>query len=741
MEFTIFLKKESDPMPILTDDEIKMLINAECHDPFIYLGLRKLNEKNLVVRTIQPFAEEAYLLAKEKKIKLDKIHPNGLFEKKIEGEEFFDYEFEYVSKDGNKWRTMDPYSFLPVISEYDRYLFNEGNHYKIYEKLGAHPLQIKGVNGVLFATWAPNAKRVSVVGNFNNWDGRVHQMRVLGSSGIWEIFIPGVVEGDLYKFEIKTQSGELLIKTDPYGTYFEVRPNTATIVYDVNDKHKWQDKKWMEQRKDVNWFEEPMTIYEVHLGSWARKDGNEFLTYRELADKLVKHVKQHNFTHIELLPIAEHPLDISWGYQVTGYFAPTSRFGKPEDFMYFVDVMHQNGIGVFVDWVPGHFPKDAFALGRFDGTALYEHLDPRLGEHKDWGTYIFNYGRHEVKNFLLSNALFWLEKYHVDGLRVDAVASMIYLDYSRKDGEWIPNKYGGRENLEAIDFLKHLNTVTYQYFPGILTIAEESTAFPGITKPVHFGGLGFSYKWNMGWMNDTLRYFSKDPIFRKYHQNDLTFSLLYAFSENFILSISHDEVVHGKRSLLEKMPGDDWQKFANLRLFYSYMYAHPGKKLLFMGSEIAQRKEWDCLHSLDWHLLQYEPHQKISLFLKDLNKIYKDHKSLFEVDHSYDGFEWIDFNDTDNSVISFIRKSKNVEEIMVCVFNFTPVPRENYRIGVPKKGVYQEILNSDWKEYYGSGVDNPREVYSQDVPMHGREQSVILTLPPLAGMYFKYVIK
>ena len=620
-------------------------------------------------------------------------------------------------------------------------MFNEGNHYKIHEKLGAHPLQIKGVNGVLFATWAPNAKRVSVVGNFNNWDGRVHQMRVLGSSGIWEIFIPGVVEGDLYKFEIKTQSGELLIKTDPYGTYFEVRPNTAAIVYDINDKHKWQDKKWMEQRKEVNWFEEPMAIYEVHLGSWARKDGNEFLTYRELADKLVKHVKQHNFTHIELLPIAEHPLDISWGYQVTGYFAPTSRFGKPEDFMYFVDVMHQNGIGVFVDWVPGHFPKDAFALGRFDGTALYEHLDPRLGEHKDWGTYIFNYGRHEVKNFLLSNALFWLEKYHVDGLRVDAVASMIYLDYSRKDGEWIPNKYGGRENLEAIDFLKHLNTVTYQYFPGILTIAEESTAFPGITKPVHFGGLGFSYKWNMGWMNDTLRYFSKDPIFRKYHQNDLTFSLLYAFSENFILSISHDEVVHGKRSLLEKMPGDDWQKFANLRLFYSYMYAHPGKKLIFMGAEIAQRKEWDCLHSLDWHLLQYEPHQKISVFLKDLNKIYKDHKSLFEVDHSYDGFEWIDFNDTDNSVISFVRKSKNAEEIMVCVFNFTPVPRENYRIGVPKKGVYQEILNSDWKEYYGSGVDNPREVYSQDVPMHGREQSIILTLPPLAGMYFKYVIK
>jgi len=728
-------------MPILTDDEIKMLINAECHDPFIYLGLRKLDEKNHIVRTIQPFAKEAYLITQDKKIKLDKIHPSGLFEKKIEGTEFFEYEFEYVAQDGHKWRTVDPYSFLPVISEYDRYLFNEGNHYKIYEKLGAHPMKIKGVNGVLFATWAPNAKRVSVVGNFNNWDGRVHQMRVLGVSGIWEIFIPNVVEGDLYKFEIKTQNGEILLKTDPYGTYFEVRPNTAAIVYDVDDKHKWQDEEWMEKREGINWFEEPISIYEVHLGSWARKDGNEFLNYRDLAQKLVKHVKEHNFTHIELLPIAEHPLDISWGYQVTGYFAPTSRFGKPEDFMYFVDVMHQNNIGVFIDWVPGHFPKDSFALGRFDGTALYEHFDPRLGEHKDWGTYIFNYGRYEVKNFLLSNALFWLEKYHIDGLRVDAVASMVYLDYSRKDGEWIPNKYGGRENLEAIDFLKQLNTVAYQYFPGILTIAEESTAFPGVTKPVHLGGLGFSFKWNMGWMNDTLRYFSKDPIFRKYHQNDLTFSLLYAFSENFILSISHDEVVYGKRSLLEKMPGDDWQKFANLRLFYSYMYAHPGKKLLFMGAEIAQRKEWDCLHSLDWHLLQYEPHEKTSVFLKDLNKIYKKYKSLFEVDHSYDGFEWIDFNDTENSVISFVRKSKNQEELIVCIFNFTPVPRENYRIGVPKKGVYQEILNSDWKEYYGSGIDNPKEVYSQDVPMHGREQSIILTLPPLAGMYFKYIIK
>ncbi|KUK15646.1 MAG: 1,4-alpha-glucan branching enzyme GlgB [Petrotoga mobilis] len=728
-------------MPILTEKEINMLVNADCHDPFIYLGLRELDEENLVIRVLQPFAKEAYLISKNTTVKLDKIHEAGLFEKKIPGSQIFEYEIKCTDYNGNTWTYKDPYSFLPVISEYDRYLFNEGNHYKIYEKLGAHPMKINGIEGVLFSTWAPNAKRVSVVGNFNNWDGRIHQMRVLGQSGIWEIFIPDVVEGDLYKFEIKTQNGDLLLKTDPYGTYFEVRPKTAAIVYDIHNKHTWNDSKWMEERKTKNWIKEPMSIYEVHLGSWAKKEENQFLNYRELADKLSEYLKENHFTHIELLPVSEHPLDISWGYQVTGYYAPTSRFGKPEDFMYFVDKMHQEGIGVIVDWVPGHFPKDGHALGRFDGTALYEHLDSRLGEHKDWGTYIFNYGRNEVKNFLLANALFWLDKYHIDGLRVDAVASMLYLDYSRQDGEWIPNKYGGRENLEAIDFIKHLNTVAYQYFPGIVTIAEESTAFPGVTTPVHAGGLGFAFKWNMGWMNDTLRYFSKDPIFRRYHQNDLTFSLVYAFSEKFILSISHDEVVHGKRSLLEKMPGDDWQKFANLRLFYSYMFAHPGKSLLFMGSEIAQRKEWNCSYSLDWHLLQYEPHKKTQQFLKDLNILYKNHPALYEIDHSYEGFEWIDFNDSDNSVISFIRKSENEDEIIVCVFNFTPVPRDNYRIGVPKKGAYQEILNTDWAQYYGSGVDNPKEVYSQDIPMHGREQSIILTLPPLGGLYFKFIIK
>ncbi|RAO98970.1 1,4-alpha-glucan branching protein [Petrotoga sp. 9PW.55.5.1] len=728
-------------MAILTNEEIKMLVNGDCHDPFIFLGLRKLDDSNLVMRVLQPFAKEAYIIFDNQKIKLEKIHEAGLFEKKISRSEIFEYIVECLSYDGQKWSYKDPYSFLPVISEYDRYLFNEGNHYKVYEKLGSHLMELNGTKGVLFSTWAPNARRVSVVGDFNNWDGRVHQMRVLGQSGIWEIFIPGVVEGDLYKFEIKTQSGNLVLKTDPYGKYFEVRPKTAAIVYDINNKHKWNDDKWMNERRSKNWLEEPISVYEVHLGSWAKKDGSEFLNYRELADKLAKYVTEHNFTHIELLPVSEHPLDISWGYQVTGYYAPTSRFGKPEDFMYFVDTMHQNDIGVIVDWVPGHFPKDEHSLGRFDGTALYEHYDARLGEHKDWGTYIFNYGRHEVKNFLLANALFWLDKYHIDGLRFDAVASMLYLDYSRKDGEWIPNKYGGRENLEAIDFIKHLNTVSYQQFPGIMTIAEESTAFPGVTTPVHEGGLGFLFKWNMGWMNDTLRYFSKEPIFRKYHQNDLTFSLVYAFSENFILSISHDEVVHGKRSLLEKMPGDDWQKFANLRLFYSYMFAHPGKKLLFMGSDIAQRKEWDCNFSLDWHLLQYEPHNKLQKFLKDLNILYKQHNSLFEIDFNYEGFEWIDFSDSDNSVISFCRKSKNKDELLVCIFNFTPVPRENYRIGVPKKGAYQEILNTDWSDYYGSNVDNPKEVFSQDIAMHGREQSIIITLPPLAGLYFQYIQK
>lgn len=729
-------------MGTMLNEEMLKIVQAEHHDPFSILGIHKLNENEMVIRTFHPFAKNIEIInldtKTKRKYKMEKIHPDGLFERVLKRKTFFKYEFLYTDDKGNTWKSRDPYSFLPIISDYDLYLFNEGNNHKIYEKLGAHPMEVDGAKGTYFAVWAPNAKRVSVVGSFNNWDGRVHQMRVLGSSGVWEIFIPLVQEGDLYKFEIKTKDGNILLKSDPYAFYTELRPNNASVVYNFHKKHKWNDKKWMENRKKTNWFEKPISIYEVHLGSWKRNNNNDFLNYRELAHELVEYVKEHNYTHIEILPILEHPLDESWGYQVTGYFSPTSRHGKPEDFMYFVDYMHQNNIGVILDWVPGHFPKDAHALGKFDGTALYEHMDPRLGEHPDWGTYIFNYGRNEVKNFLISNALYWLDKFHIDGLRVDAVASMLYLDFSRKDGEWIPNIYGGRENLEAIEFLKYFNSVTHQYFPGILTIAEESTAWPGVSKPVDFGGLGFSMKWNMGWMNDSLRYIAKDPLYRKHHQNDLTFSLVYAFSENYILVLSHDEVVHGKGSMINKMPGDYWQKFANLRLFYSYMFAHPGKKLLFMGNDIAQFNEWNCKKSLDWNLLDFDSHKKMLQLITDLNKIYRENPAFYELDNSPDGFEWIDYNDAENSVISFIRKGKNADELMVGVFNFTPVVRYNYRIGVPREGFYKEILNTDSEVYWGSNVGNMGGLYAEKVPFHGRNFSINLTLPPLAGMYFKW---
>ncbi|BCB96649.1 1,4-alpha-glucan branching enzyme GlgB [Dissulfurispira thermophila] len=627
-----------------------------------------------------------------------------------------------------------------VLTDFDLYLINEGTHYKNYEKLGAHVMEIDGIRGVHFAVWAPNAKSVSVVGDFNNWDGKRHQMKLLGESGIWEIFIPGLDEGELYKFEIKSKyRGYKEQKADPFAFYFEVRPKSAAIVYNIENKHKWQDVEWMEMRKKKNWFELPIAIYEVHLGSWMRvaDDGNRFLTYREFADKLIPYVKELGFTHIELLPISEHPLDASWGYQTIGYFAPTSRFGRPEDFMYFVDKCHQNGIGVIIDWVPAHFPKDAHGLGRFDGTCLYEHEDPRKGEHRDWGTLIFNYGRNEVRNYLISNALFWLEKYHIDGLRVDAVASMLYLDYSREPGDWIPNIYGGNENLEAIDFLKKFNEVVHQYHPGVLTIAEESTAWTGVSRPTYLGGLGFSMKWNMGWMHDTLEYFSKDPIFRKYHSNNLTFSMLYAFTENFVLPFSHDEVVHGKRSMLDKMPGDMWQKFANLRTLYGYMYGHPGKKLLFMGSEFGQWREWNFDDSLDWHLLEYEPHRKLQRFLSDLNNIYKKEPAMYEVDFEWHGFEWIDFHDSEQSIISFIRRAKKHDDFLVFVFNLTPVPRFGYRIGVPKGGYYREIMNSDSEIYWGGNLGNMGGVYADDIPHHERQFSLNLTLPPLSVLIFK----
>ncbi len=627
-----------------------------------------------------------------------------------------------------------------VLTDFDLHLIGEGTHYKNYEKLGSHVAEVDGVKGVHFAAWAPNAKRVSVIGNFNHWDGKKHPMKLLGDSGIWEIFIPGLGEGELYKFEIKSKYGGYKEqKADPFAFYFELRPKSAAIVYNIENKHKWQDSEWMEMRRKTNWFESPLSIYEVHPGSWMRvpEENNRFLTYRELADKLIPHVKELGYTHIELLPLMEHPLDASWGYQVIGYFAPTSRFGRPEDFMYFIDRCHQNNIGVIMDWVPAHFPKDAHGLGFFDGTCLYEHEDPKKGEHKEWGTLIFNYGRREVANYLISNALFWLDKYHIDGLRVDAVASMLYLDYSRQPGEWIPNIYGGNENLEAVAFLKRFNEVVHQYHPGVLTIAEESTSWPAVSRPTYVGGLGFSMKWNMGWMHDTIEYFSKDPMYRKYHTNNLTFSMLYAFAENFILPFSHDEVVHGKRSMLDKMPGDLWQKFAGLRTLYGYMYGHPGKKLLFMGSEFGQRSEWNSAESLDWHLLKYEPHQKLQRFVQDLNNLYRSEPAMHEVDSEWHGFEWIDFHDSDSSVISFIRRAKEQDDLLVFVFNLTPVPRFGYRVGVPNGGFYREIMNSDSEIYWGGNLGNAGGVYADNVPCHKRRFSLNLTLPSMSVLIFK----
>ncbi len=623
------------------------------------------------------------------------------------------------------------------LTEYDLYLFNEGSNFRAYEKLGSHVIELDGVRGVHFAVWAPNAESVSVIGSFNDWDPSVHPMSPNGSSGVWSIFVPEAKEGDLYKYHIKSRiEGMVRIKSDPYGFFFELRPKTATVVYDIN-RYAWNDREWMETRRHTDQLNRPFSIYEVHLGSWMRREDGSYLSYRELAEKLIPYVLEMGFTHIELLPVTEHPLDESWGYQCTGYFAPTSRYGTPEEFMYFIDKCHQAGIGVILDWVPAHFPKDDFSLRFFDGTCLYEHEDPRKGEHRDWGTLIFNYGRNEVRSFLISSACFWLDKYHIDGLRVDAVASMLYLDYSRQDGEWVPNIYGGRENLEAIDFIKRFNEVVHLYWPGAVTVAEESTAWPGVSRPTYLGGLGFTMKWNMGWMHDILEYFTKDPIFRKYHHGNLTFSLLYAFTENFVLPLSHDEVVHGKRSLLDKMPGDLWQKFANLRALLGYMFGHPGKKLLFMGGEFGQWWEWDCNSSLQWHLLNEEGHRKLQQYVKDLNRIYKSEPALYEVDFHHEGFEWIDFSDTEQSIISFMRKARNDDNFLVFVCNFTPVPREGYLIGVPQKCFYREILNSDSAIYGGTNMGNLGGVMASENPVHERPYSISITLPPLSVLIFK----
>ncbi len=625
-----------------------------------------------------------------------------------------------------------------ILSEDDIYLFNQGTHYRLYDKFGAQPVTIDGVAGTYFAVWAPNAEYVAVIGDWNNWDAGANPLRQRGFSGVWEGFIPHVSKGMRYKFHIASRYyGYREDKTDPFGSYFEVAPQTAAIVWDRN--YTWSDQQWMSERGRRHRFDAPISIYEVHLGSWRRKpeEDNRPLNYRELAHELAEHVKECGFTHVELLPVTEHPFYGSWGYQSTGMFAPTSRYGTPQDFMYFVDYLHQHGIGVILDWVPSHFPTDGHGLAYFDGTHLYEHADPRKGYHPDWGSYIYNYGRNEVRSFLISSAICWLDKFHIDGLRVDAVASMLYLDYSRRPGEWIPNEYGGNENLEAISFLRELNTQIYKYYPDVQTFAEESTAWPMVSRPVYVGGLGFGFKWDMGWMHDTLQYFRRDPIYRRFHHNELTFRGLYMFSENYVLPLSHDEVVHGKGSLLDKMAGDVWQKFANLRLLYSYMFAQPGKKLLFMGGEFGQWREWSHDTSLDWHLLMFPSHQGVQRLISDLNRLYRTEPALHELDCDPRGFEWVDANDADSSVYSFLRKSRSGEHILI-VLNATPVVREDYRIGVPFGGWWRELLNSDSEYYWGSDQGNAGGVMAEVVPSHGREFSLRLRLPPLGALFLKY---
>lgn len=630
------------------------------------------------------------------------------------------------------------YNDTSMLTGHDIYLFKEGTHFNLYDKMGAHEMERQGQRGVYFAVWAPNAQSVSVIGNFNGWNRGSHQLSVRwDSSGIWEGFIPGLTKGELYKFFIVSrENGYSVEKMDPYSFFCETPPRTASIVWDLD--YQWNDSQWMKERKSKNALSAPMSIYEVHLGSWRRNpEENRFLTYREMAKELVDYVKHMQFTHVEFMPVMEHPFYGSWGYQTLGYFAPSNRYGTPQDFMYLIDCLHQAGIGVILDWVPSHFPSDQHGLSYFDGTYLFEHGDPQKGFHPDWNCNIFNNGRHEVKEFLISSAMFWLEKYHVDGLRVDAVASMLYLDYSRKEGEWIPNCFGGRENLESISFLKQLNEVVYSKHSDVQMIAEESTAWTGVSRPTYLGGLGFGLKWNMGWMHDTLEYFSKDPIHRKYHQNDLTFSMLYAFTENFAMSLSHDEVVHGKRALLSKMPGDDWQKFANLRLLFSYMYGHPGKKLLFMGGEFGQWNEWNHEQSLDWHLAQYDRHAGIQRLVKDVNALYRRERALHEHDCEPQGFEWVDCSDFEGSIMSFIRKSHNNEENILAVCNFTPTPRHDYRIGVPQAGFWKELFNSDAQEYGGSGMGNFGGHYAEPVAYHHRPFSLSLMLPPLSVTFFK----
>ena len=715
--------------------DIFHIVNGEHSDPHTVLGMHEMEEdgrKAVVVRAFLPDAAGITVIDyanKRKKYPMERLHADGFFEVTIaDREEWFRYQLEYTDADGNTWRSYDPYSFSPTLSEFDRHLFGAGTHYEIYEKMGGRLMTHEGARGAAFSVWAPNAKAVSVIGDFNNWDARRSPMRRLGESGIWELFLPAAAEGDKYKFHVTKCDGRVFDKTDPYGVYAEVRPNNASVLYPLK-RYKWKDRRWMTARRKYDFRTAPMNIYEVHLGSWKRAEGDRFLTYTELAEQLIPYVKEMGYTHIEMLPVEEHPFDGSWGYQVTGYYAPTSRYGSPDEFKQFVDACHQNGISVILDWVPAHFPKDDFALARFDGTALYEHQDPRLGEHIQWGTYIFNYGRKEVANFLLANALYWMDIFHIDGLRVDAVASLLRLDFCKEEGQWLPNVYGGSENLEAIEFLKHMNSVIAEREPGALMIAEDSTAWPGVTKKVDEGGLGFSLKWNMGWMNDFLSYIKLDPIYRKYHQNKLTFGMAYHYAENFVLVLSHDEVVHTKSSMIGKMPGDVWQSFANLRLSYGFMMGHPGKKLLFMGGEFAQYSEWSEARSLDWHLLQYADHQEMQAYVKELNHLYTEEPAFWAEDFDPNGFQWIECDDAESSIVSFVRRSKEKELIFLC--NFTPVVHRGFSLGVPQEGVYHERLNSDAAHFGGSDVINAVPLQSKAEPAGRCPFRVELDVPPL----------
>jgi 1,4-alpha-glucan branching enzyme len=711
------------------------LVEGRLADPHSLLGAHAQNG-SVVVRAFRPEAESVRVRVEgAEPVELERAHPAGLFEGKLDGAEVpLRYRLEVSYSEGATLVVDDPYAFPPTLGELDLHLASEGRHERIYERLGAHVREIEGVVGTSFAVWAPSARSVSVVGDFNLWDGRLHPMRSLGSSGIWELFVPGLADGDHYKYEIRTEAGETRLKTDPLAFATEVPPKNASIVY--RPTYEWGDGDWLAKRRETEALAEPVSIYEVHLASWRRHvQDNTPLGYTELADELADYATDMGFTHVELLPVMEHPFSGSWGYQVTGYFAPTSRFGEPDDFRAFVDRLHRRGVGVILDWVPAHFPRDDWALARFDGTALYEHEDPRRGFHPDWGTLVFNYGRNEVRNFLLANALFWLREYHADGIRVDAVASMLYLDYSREEGQWVPNEFGGNEDLDAVSFLKELNELVHEREPGTLSAAEESTAWPGVSRPTYLGGLGFGFKWNMGWMHDTLDYFQRDPVHRAYHHHQLTFSLVYAFSENFVLPLSHDEVVHGKGSLLAKMPGDRWQKFANLRSLYGYMWAHPGKKLLFMGGELGQEAEWSEERSLDWHLLEQADHGGVQALVRDLNRVYRSRPALWEVDFEANGFQWLEPNDAANNVLAFARWSSDRSDVVVCVCNLSPVPRDAYRLGMPRTGRWVEALNTDSTYYGGSDVGNLGGVVAEERGWHDQPYSAEVTLPPLGVVW------